>query len=234
MPIFKNLIGNTYHRLQVISLSDKNNCNKVHWNCQCSCGNLIIVAACHLISGHTQSCGCFKKEVLTKHGESFKKEHWIWKGIVRRCTVPKCKHYHNYGGRGIKVDNRWLVYENFLTDMGRAPSSDHTVERKDNNGDYNLDNCKWATWDEQANNRRSNRFVSFNGETLTISQWAQKTNIAGDTIIGRLNRGWTDERALTQSPLEHRNGKKKRNFNKKEYNERRKLERGLSKNNRNT
>ena len=124
-------------------------------------------------------------------------EFGVWRSMVQRCTNPKIKHFHNYGGRGIKVCKRWRVFKNFLADMGQRPSIRHTLERKKNNLGYYKANCKWATRREQAENRRDNQLVTFHGRTLCVVAWARKLGINANTLCYRLRRGWTVERALT-------------------------------------
>jgi len=122
-----------------------------------------------------------------------------------RCYRPKHKWYHRYGGRGIKVCDRWLNSpENFVADMGKRPSPAHKLERKDNDGDYCPENCVWATQEHQNNNRGEyNRILEFNGETLTLSQWARRVGLRTGTISERLRHGWTISDALTR-PLQSR------------------------------
>jgi hypothetical protein len=125
-----------------------------------------------------------------------------------RCYRKQSKDYKDYGGRGIKVCDRWLGdsgFENFFEDMGRRPSSDHSLDRIDVNGNYCLENCRWATISEQANNKRNNRNITYKGKTQNITQWGLEVGISETTLRYRLDRGWDIERAFTE-PL---NNKKK-------------------------
>lgn len=124
------------------------------------------------------------------------REHRAWESMLQRCRNPRDKGYPNYGGRGIRVCHRWLVFENFLADMGQAPEG-LTLERVDNFGDYEPSNCKWASAVEQANNRRNNQVLVSNGEALTISQWSARLNLPRGRISQRLKAGWSINDALT-------------------------------------
>jgi hypothetical protein len=178
------------------------------WECVCVCGKMKRVFHSNLIGGKSLSCGCLcserTREALTTHGEasiSTRTSEWsIWSGMKDRCCNLNEAHYKDYGGRGIVVCERWMhSYQNFLADMGRRPTSRHTLEREDVNGPYSPDNCTWATYKQQARNRRSNVEITFNGETLCIAEWAEKLGIKEQLIRGRIRYGWSVERALTES-----------------------------------
>lgn len=127
-------------------------------------------------------------------------EYTVWIGIKTRCNNKNDHNYLKYGARGIRICERWQnSFLHFLQDMGTRPSADHSIERIDNAGHYEPGNCRWATSEEQANNRRSSRFIEFNGERRTIAQWSKCTGIKQDALLMRLRKGWSVERALTQS-----------------------------------
>lgn len=154
-------------------------------------------------TNRTTSCGCARaakhKARLTKHGESNKsKEYRSWMHMRQRCYNANVKGYDMYGGRGIKMCDRWfLSYENFLADMGRAPSPSHSIDRyPDNNGNYQPGNCRWATKKEQSNNRRYNVMITINGITKNATEWSNEVNLRADVILKRKRAGWSDHDAL--------------------------------------
>lgn len=124
-------------------------------------------------------------------------EKFIWIAMLDRCKNTNNTGFKNYGGRGIAVCKRWEKFENFLADMGRRPSKDHSIDRKDNNGNYEPGNCRWATMIEQARNRRDNHLLTYEGVTLTIKEWANRLNILDSVIHKRLKLGWSVEKAVT-------------------------------------
>jgi hypothetical protein len=125
-------------------------------------------------------------------------EYATWLAMKQRCQDPKSTNYPRYGGRGIKVCHRWTFsFQDFLDDMGKKPTENHSIERKNNSGDYEPDNCIWATPKQQANNRRSNTILSLNGKSQTLSQWADETGFGVNAICNRLHDGWSVEKTLT-------------------------------------
>lgn len=175
-PVF-NLAGKKFGRLTPIVYVGHS-----RWKARCDCGKETIVLTAKLINGHTGSCGCLGRdrvrESLTKHGEAGNgkrsKEYSTWAGAKARCNIPSCVGYKYYGGRGIKVCERWLNdYGAFLADMGRCPPG-CSLDRIDPNGNYCPENCRWASDSVQAINKSNVRRHTANGETLTVREWAEK------------------------------------------------------------
>jgi len=131
------------------------------------------------------------------HGMYGSPTYISWNHMKGRCLNPKNRKYANYGGRGIKICEEWInSFSKFHTDMGDRPKG-FTLERIDNNGDYEPNNCKWATWDDQVNNRRKTVFLTHNGQTKCIADWARELGCKRDTLLARLNRGWSDDKILS-------------------------------------
>lgn len=191
MSIYIDLTGNKYNSLLVLGIGSRSNDNRIRWRCQCDCGNETLVLTSHLKNGNTKSCGCLQKKIVSdmflKHGHSNDSTYKSWQAMKNRCTNSTTPDYKYYGGRGIILDNSWYNFQNFLKDMGEKPSLQHTIERIDNNKGYNKQNCKWATRLEQAQNTSFNRRFIFNGEDLTMSEIARRTNIPYDTLRHRIN-----------------------------------------------
>lgn len=158
----KNLTGSVFNRLTVIDWAGRTAKGDLLWRCKCECGTERIVLARSLTSGVTRSCGCLSRdtaiETNTSHGLSRTAIYHAWVAMIARCEDQNHKAYKNYGGRGIKVCKRWKEsVAHFVSDMGPRPSKQHTLDRIDNNGDYCPENCRWVTWDIQANNKRKAR-----------------------------------------------------------------------------
>lgn len=169
--------------------------------CQCDCGIRKPVRASHLRAGTSRSCGCIQRETAAnlklKHGKAHIAEYKIWSQMRTRCGNPNAQKYHVYGGRGITVCERWASFANFYADMGPRPSSKHSIDRfPDNNGNYEPGNCRWATQREQMNNLRTSRWLTFDGVTHTLTEWARLLGLNPSTLAGRLDRGWSVEDAF--------------------------------------
>jgi hypothetical protein len=177
--------------------------------CECSCGSAVVRRLSDLRKGHTKSCGCsireFNRRSKRKHGgyvgniES--QEMSTWRSMIRRCYRKDNHNYHLYGGRGIKVCDEWMGdggFARFCQDMGPRPSRRHTLDRVDNDGDYCPENCRWATIKQQANNKRSNRFLVHEGKRLSVAEWSSIAGIKSSTLLERLRRGWSVQDAITR------------------------------------
>ena len=200
----KDLTDKRFGRLLVLKFEGNGKHGESLWECQCDCGNIKIVSAGHLTNGDTRSCGCLYRETRhtfgKTHGESKNRLYKIWVGIKIRCHDEQNGSYHKYGKRGIEVCEEWRnSYEAFRDwALSNGYTDKLTLDRKDNNGNYCPDNCRWATQKEQQNNRRNNHLLTYNDETLTISQWNDRLGFTRGTISQRLNKlGWSVEKALT-------------------------------------
>jgi hypothetical protein len=202
-----SLVGRTFGRLQVVSEADRIGRKYRFWQCRCACGETSVVRHDGLMRGDYMSCGCFRIERVraasTTHGMSQSSERTIWKGMHRRCRNEADPAFEHYGGRGIRVCERWQSFEAFLEDMGRRPSKAHTLERNDNDGPYSEQNCRWATMKEQSANKRSNVLLTFNGQTKAVAVWAEELGFHRDALYARLRYGWSHDRALS-TPVRHR------------------------------
>lgn len=199
---YDSMVGREYGRLTVEALLGRDSSSFVHLQCLCACGNRISALAINVRRGNTQSCGCRKKEIITTHGHSPRgyssSEYNTWHSMLQRCTNPKVPRFHRYGGRGITVCERWFSFENFLADMGAKPFPKATIERKDNNGNYEPSNCIWASDAVQRRNHSLTRKITHNGITLCLADWARETGITYNALRYRLSKGWTIEQALTK------------------------------------
>lgn len=213
MSKFLDLTGKKFGLLTVIRLHSKDDRYRYRWECVCDCGGKAVCITNNLTRGHTLSCGCYsmkrRAEAATKHGQSGRTaEYRAWLHMKSRCYNNKVELYPIYGGRGITVCKRWLhSFENFFSDMGKRPSSKHSLDRIDVNGNYEPSNCRWATAIQQARNKRSNRLITFNGYTATLTEWAEKLNTTDKVIRKRIERGVPiDENAKTRLMIDLETG----------------------------
>lgn len=169
---------------------------------RCDCGIVKDIRVGNLVGGTAISCGCYSIELstnrLTKHDAYYTPEYSSWSSMVRRCTSPRATSWPRYGGRGIRVCDRWLEsFENFYADMGVRPEGT-SIDRINPNGNYEPSNCRWATNKQQRNNRRDTIYLTANGATMTMGEWEQKLGCHRGTIRDRLNRGWSEHDAITK------------------------------------
>ena len=210
MPAKKDLTGKRFGRLLVTEEYKIEN-KQTSWLCKCDCGNSKYVLACDLKNGSTSSCGCYQREQLLKvvttcDGMYGTRVHKIYTNMIRRCYDNTLYYYCNYGGRGIKVCDRWKEsFNNFYEDMGKSyeehvaefGEKDTSIDRIAVNGNYEPSNVKWATMEEQAYNKRNTVYITFNNEIHNIKEWSIITGIPKSIIYNRRHYGWDVNRILT-------------------------------------
>ena len=199
---FQDLTSKQFGRLRVVCYAGRRG-RRYAWRCRCSCGRATVVMSCNLKQGHTQSCGCLAvdraKAANTSHGRRRDPIYSVWRTMNQRCSNRRCRSWPDYGGRGIRVCRRWQGPQGFLAflrDMGPRPVG-YTLDRKRVNGNYSPGNCRWASRAEQSRNRRCNRWLTLDGLTMTIGDWAAATGIQRQTITLRVDAGWPTRKVLT-------------------------------------
>ena len=204
MGNFKNLTGQIFGKLIVIERTqNKKNRGNAQWLCKCQCGNEIIVDSGHLITGHTKSCGCFRVEYMSKkfkkHGMRNERLYSTWCNMKQRCYDKQSSAYKDYGGRGISICDEWLSdFTNFYNwAIQNGYKENLSIDRIDNNGNYEPPNCRWVTMKEQSRNTRGNRNITYKGETHCLGEWAEILNMNYGTLYKRLNL-WDLEKAFTK------------------------------------
>lgn len=205
----KNLEGCRFGNLTPVMITANENPNKSNtkiWLCICDCSNWYLTSSGYLLNGQVKHCGCMphgntgrKRPDLTliniantKHGQSKSSTYRSWLSMRQRCLNPLHKDYPNWGARGIKICERWNDFDNFLKDMGIRPKG-KTIGRINNEADYSPGNCRWETSEEQSNNTRVNRYLTFKGKTMTIAQWAKELGMSRQALRYRIEAGWDDE-----------------------------------------
>jgi hypothetical protein len=192
-----DLVGQSFGDLTVVSKGPRQGTGML-WNCVCSCGNTAQIRSDKLRGGRQTSCGCMSQIGRPpRHGKHGTRIYKIWDAMKQRCNNVNHKSYADYGGRGITYDRRWELFDNFYADMGDPPSEDHSLDRRDNNGPYSKDNCRWATEVEQHNNRSDNVLLTLDGITRTQAEWSRATGLSRLTIQHRRKRGWSMRATLT-------------------------------------
>lgn len=184
-------VGDRFGKLIVIGCNITKN-GAVICDCLCDCGKTRTLRSSSLKLGLNKSCGClrYKHGLTTSNYRLF----YIWSGMKSRCD----NNHPDYGGRGISYDDRWKDFKNFYDDMIEGYEDHLSLDRIDVNGNYSKENCRWATAETQANNRRNNKFIEYNGERFTVTQLARKYGISTIKLRSRLNAGWDIEKALTK------------------------------------
>lgn len=206
MGQFIDLTGRRFVKLTVIERAEDRVSGtkpKVMWRCRCDCGKDVIVSGGALKRGTTVSCGCKKR----KHGYANKERlYQTWGNMRSRCNNPQNKRYAQYGGRGISICPEWddyAVFRNWAISAGYR--DDLTIDRVDVDGNYCPENCRWATTEEQMNNMTKNRYLSYQGKTMTMSEWAKELGISYGAINHRIQRGWSMER-IASTPVRRIHG----------------------------
>jgi hypothetical protein len=199
--------GDRYGRLTIVEETEKTD-NQRKFLCLCDCGNKKEINLLRLRSGKTKSCGCYSVELAisrsTTHGQYGTPLYRVWNSMKQRCENPKTERYERYGGRGIKVCEEWLDFNCFFEwSMDNGYAEGLTLDRIENNSDYEPSNCRWTTVVKQMNNRSTNHFLTYDNKTMTIADWGRETGINPAAINKRLRRGWAIEKALTK-PLQER------------------------------
>lgn len=195
-----DLAGQTFGRLTVTGEWGRRS-RKILWSCRCACGKDHVVSGTHLRTGHSRSCGCLateRKSQRAKHGMTGSRIYNIWQNMRQRTSNPKTHNYPRYGGRGIKLCEQWQTFEGFYADMGPTYADGLSIDRIDNDGNYEPGNCRWVAVDEQNRNRRSNRRIEFRGRTLSAIEWDEVLGLSPGLVANRLRRSWSVERALTE------------------------------------
>jgi hypothetical protein len=212
---FVDLTGKQFGRWIVVGLAkpkvDPTGREYETWTCRCTCEKHTVkdIYVQHLLHGNSKSCGCLVKETtgnnFRTHGKTKTRIHRIWLSMRRRCFKETESAYPNYGGRGITVCDEWkddfMSFENWAISNGYDDYL--TIDRIENDGNYSPSNCRWATYKEQANNRRSSRYFVVDGESKTAPEWSEIYGAPSYEILFRAYHGWTDEEAV-KTPLHHK------------------------------
>jgi len=204
IPLHKNakdILGQTFGRLTAIAPVGRSKGWNIQWLCICVCGTEKVAIVSALSSSSVASCGCLVVDANRKerhiHGRCGTTEYIAYRAMIKRCSDPTYKNYHRYGGRGIKI--LYTSFSDFFDDVGYRPDGKNSIDRINNDTHYERGNCRWATWAEQNTNTSRNRNITHNGKTMCLAEWAREFDIPYGTLQGRLNRGWSINRALTAS-----------------------------------
>jgi len=185
--------GQVFRMLTVVKEDSKRNGNR-YVICTCECGNRVSIPVGSL--RHRKSCGCAKGRHV--HGKYYTSEYAVWSSIKQRCCNSNAARYYDYGGRGVTICDEWRYsFQSFYDHIGPRPGLDYTIDRIDNNGNYEPGNVRWTTRTAQNRNRRDNIVLTFKGKKQCVTAWAEETGISRETIRDRLGRGWSVNRTLS-------------------------------------
>lgn len=204
-PNFVDLTGQRFGRLVVVAEAGYKN-NRTHWKCLCDCGQETEGHTRNLRRGHKQSCGCLVSETTTalnyKHGKTGTPLFRVWMHMIQRCYHVTHKSYPDYGQRGITVHQDWRddfeAFEQYVSALPHCGEEGRSLDRINNDGNYEPGNIRWATGREQQNNRRSTTMLTLHGETKPLADWCRILDLRVGLVHNRLHRGWPVERALTE------------------------------------
>lgn len=200
----RDVTGMVFGRLTALEYAGRSKNRSFLWKCRCECGVETIAMLAKIMSGEKRSCGCLARETsqmqFVTHGHTVGKKsstYGIWSQMIQRCRNPKDKSFSKYGARGIRICDRWLRFDNFLEDMGERPIG-MSLDRIDNEGNYEPGNCRWADDKAQARNRRSTIFLEYQGKRVPAAELAERHGIPARRLESRVLRfGWSVERALS-------------------------------------
>lgn len=197
-----NIVGEKFNKLTVLAeFYERTKTGKVQFICLCECGNKIVTVGSKLVNGHTKSCNCLQKEAVLNtgfsnrtHNKSKTRIYKIWSSMKARCYNPSYESFERYGGRGIIVCDRWKNnFEDFLIDMGYGEKG-LSIDRINNDGNYEPNNCKWSTRLEQENNKSTNRHIFYFGQKYTVSQLSRHLNLPYPTVHQWLRKDYSQEK----------------------------------------
>lgn len=195
MGAFIDMYGKKFGRLTVVSRTANSKNREARWNCLCDCGEMSTPRGSDLRRGTAASCGCLSRERSTTHGMRNSGAYQSWKSMRSRCSNQKHNQFSRYGGRGIKICERWSTFAAFFEDMGSPPPG-HTLDRIDNDGNYESSNCRWATQKEQQRNRSSNVYLEVDGDSKLLIEWSEILGIPYSRICWRRCHNWPDDEVL--------------------------------------
>lgn len=196
---FKDIAGEVFGTLTVVACVGKNKDGRILWRCVCECGSEKVATGKDLRRGATSRCKQCKSR---KHGMSNSVEYKTWMSMLHRCTNSNYEQWSLYGGRGIKVCERWQYFEAFFEDMGKRPSKYHSIDRINSDGNYEPSNCRWGTLRQQNRNKRTNVMLTYKGETLCIQDWAARIGISSGGIQRRIRSGWSIDKIIETPVLQ--------------------------------